>query len=81
MATTPPSPTRPRKRSPRVDRNRSKARPFGRAFCLGCHSRHSGAREARTTVRNCAPENPFVHRLCRPIDSGLVLRTPRNDGR
>lgn len=30
---------------------------------------HSGAREARA-------RNPFVHRLCGPMDCGLVLRTP-----
>lgn len=33
---------------------------------LSCH-RHSGAREARA-------RNPFLHRLYRPMDSGLVLR-------
>ena len=24
--------------------------------------------------------NPFYHRVCGPMDSGFVLRTPRNDG-
>ncbi|MHC2282442.1 hypothetical protein ACVME8_009085 [Bradyrhizobium diazoefficiens] len=37
------------------------------------HSRHSGACAART-------RNPSLLRLCRLMDSGLVLRTPRNDG-
>ncbi|RTE88865.1 hypothetical protein D6B98_33910 [Bradyrhizobium sp. LVM 105] len=36
---------------------------------LGCHS---GARVART-------RNPFIHRYCGPMDSGLSLREPRND--
>ena len=25
--------------------------------------------------------NPFIHQPCRTMDSGLVLRTPRNDGK
>ncbi|PJG51326.1 hypothetical protein CVM73_31820 [Bradyrhizobium forestalis] len=46
---------------------------MGSAGAAVCHNRHSGARAARA-------RNPFIHRLCRPMDSGLVLRTPRNDG-
>ncbi|HAQ81313.1 hypothetical protein C7G43_32425 [Bradyrhizobium sp. MOS004] len=23
--------------------------------------------------------NPFIHRICGPMDSGLALRAPRND--
>ena len=34
---------------------------------------HSGACAART-------RNPFIHRLCRLMDSGFSLREPGNDG-
>src|SRR6478609_1750569 len=38
-------------------------------------SRHSGMRHLAQA------RNPLIHQLCRPMDSGLALRAPRNDGK
>ena len=49
--------------------------------CFRCLS-HSGAHEVRATVRNCAPENPFLVSASGLIDSGLApIGAHRDDER
>ncbi|RXG86279.1 hypothetical protein EAS61_33860 [Bradyrhizobium zhanjiangense] len=51
-----------------------RVRRFRSDAAIWALSRHSGAR------RLARARNPFVRIACRPMDSGLALRAPRNDG-